>query len=105
MNACSRLAARIVALRSGSLLASAASKNWVIFRERRGTGTESAALGPANNSSRKRWRLAKRLPPTPLQALRDFAKLERLASRDAMRRLEAFPLQAGGGACTQGVGR
>ena len=24
------------------------------------------------NNSRKRWRLAKRLPPTPLQALRDF---------------------------------
>jgi phage-related protein len=24
------------------------------------------------NNSRKRWRLAKRLPPTPLQTLRDF---------------------------------
>ena len=32
---------------------------------------ESQRSVPVNNS-RKRWRLAKRLPPTPLQALRDF---------------------------------
>ncbi len=32
---------------------------------------ESQRSVPANNS-RKRWRLAKRLPPTPLQTLRDF---------------------------------
>ncbi len=48
----------------------ARSQEYPVIENEYRNGESQRSVPPTN--SRKRWRLAKRLPPAPLQALRDF---------------------------------